>query len=424
MKDYTGLEPESKQSNFDHFTEQAGDVVTKAFQVKLAWSPTNEIRLTWSPQPSTAQLPWAEGAESASGRSASEALVYTDELQPLATVDEKPKKRRLQKELTSYAKRKIKGGCAVIKQTAERPGAFLTATVPGGTKEAIKAVSENSAALMNNLMEKLRKAHKRFFDEKHCEIPPFLCTTVWEPQKRGMLHLHTAFACDDSELYKYVKANWQKWWRQVLENLSDEIGVDLFQRKEGGTWRNMDAYPIVECRRIKKDVGRYLSKYMTKGVEDSQDTDDDGLTRWWYMSRQLADLVKFDSGDKKIPAQCQALAEKLALETILVAMPFEPDVMTMKHPKFGTACGVVLYVQEKDKEHVLIKMAEVLESKGNEFIRASWCLNEKGEFWWDGTTTPGDYFGTGDEDWDTEDIEESADLCAPFSASEKGGGMR
>lgn len=416
MSNHTGTKPERLQ----HFewAPQVGDRHLRVpFGVaRVRKGKGNEVRLTCGQVPEASAFVTGLKADMADRRSESEALVYTRELQPLATGESKSRSRRLQKQLTRYAKRTIKEGCAVMKDEAEKPGAFLTATVPGSTKLAMTTVAEHSHRLMNDITEKLRKAHSRFPRSNGENIPDMLLTVVWEPQKRGMLHLHAVMAIDDKDLYKYVKANWQKWWRQCLENLSDATGVDLFQRAEGGTWRNTEMYPRVECRRVKRDIGKYLSKYIAKGADGSQEPDDEGLTRWWYMSRPLLNLVKAHRQETKIPTACMAVAEKLLLDLVELAMPFEPDVFESKHPKFGTPCGYILYVDQSKADDVFIRMSEFLTAKENEYQRSPWQWNEAGEYSYD------ERAGNAAEEsgWINFDDEEEgagcAALVAPFSS--------
>lgn len=164
---------------------------------------------------------------------------------------------------------------------------FLTFTLPGSSEQAMRCIAEWSGYLVNTL---------NVWINYHVERK--LQFYVWEFQKRGALHLHwCAYAPDGVSPGEWESRARAEWYR-ALQAVSAKSGVDIFERRGGGTWKNSINKLQVRVVRCKKSVAAYLSKYMGKGLNSRsfavRSNGQNGLyfpSRWWGQSRQMKGLV-------------------------------------------------------------------------------------------------------------------------------------
>lgn len=157
---------------------------------------------------------------------------------------------------------KIREGGAVIDRfVGKHHSSMLTLTIPGGTREAFKAVADWSGWIANRLLQVIRRVPK--------SLPPVHWFFVWEHQKRGALHLHMCLAwkVHSEDRYALAEAIKNKWFECLLE-LEEKCGVDAFQPLGfRPSWRNVPSVWQWDCQEISKSVAGYFSKYCQKNSQ-------------------------------------------------------------------------------------------------------------------------------------------------------------
>lgn len=181
------------------------------------------------------------------------------------------------RKFTTYARGKVRDCAAVIEQDYGTDCWFITLTLPGSTDTALRACAAWSAYLMERVRQWIRDAGF-----------PNDVIAVWELQKRGALHMHLVVPRVSSETACPVPYGLHHAWCAMLARVSDEIGVDLFERKTGGTWRQRWDIVRSDMQKTSKSVARYLSKYISKGSAMIAQKAGFYPTRWWSTSRQLS----------------------------------------------------------------------------------------------------------------------------------------
>ena len=158
---------------------------------------------------------------------------------------------------------------------------FITLTVPGGTTAAFRAIAANSSRLVHNFKAWINK-----------RIPSKLDAYVWEYQKRGALHLHYVLHCPNKESREYIETNCQSQWIRQLDRLSEETGVDVYEKLDGSSWKHCKSVVRVAVETVKKSVSRYMSKYLSKSVRSgSNGSNFPHPARYYGVSRALHEAV-------------------------------------------------------------------------------------------------------------------------------------
>lgn len=170
------------------------------------------------------------------------------------------------------------GGCFSLPE--ENRIAFLTGTLPGGTDEAIAAISNHSSWVVHRLMTRIpqvlgvRAAELRWM-------------WVWEWQKRGALHWHCVLETPSSEQAHVLIDQFSRIWASVIDGLSRRSGVDCAKRRSGGTWAGQYEKWRNDAQIAVKEPYRYLAKYLSKGCGASDKGKKFFPKRWYSCSRAL-----------------------------------------------------------------------------------------------------------------------------------------
>lgn len=174
-------------------------------------------------------------------------------------------KQQSVKRFTRNAKQRILEAGAVVDKKCSKEATYeLTLTIPGSGIEVYDVVARWSGWIINRMTQIIRR-----LEAKGHEIYWFF---VWEHQKRGALHSHWCIACpDDSELSRKVcQVLRAKWW-ELLQELSDREGVDLFKNNGySKSWRDSPEVWQSNIAVIRKSVAAYFSKYCSKNVDTSK----------------------------------------------------------------------------------------------------------------------------------------------------------
>lgn len=157
---------------------------------------------------------------------------------------------------------------------------FLTGTLPGGTEEALTAISCHSGWIVHELLTHIpRMAGVSASD---CRF-----IWVWEWQERGALHWHGVFQFPSRQAAGLVFDGFVPLWIRVLESVGRRAGCDIAARLHGGTnsgdhsiWRNRAEW-------ARRNPSRYLAKYVSKANKSGAFCENFPPSRWYGISRSL-----------------------------------------------------------------------------------------------------------------------------------------
>ena len=333
------------------------------------------------------------------------ALVYSGKPQTLENGDLVPENRRRGRMLTAYARHTVREGAATLGLHYGKKVAFITLTIPGGTAEALNAVAEHSRYVLNLFLQRLRNRAANDLDY----------VGVWEWQGRGALHIHMALACPDESEFSYIERNHRHWWYRALTSLAEKTGVDVFQRLEGGSWKDDEDVLITQCAWVEKDVGRYMSKYVTKGNGDSAQEQWIPPGRWWFLSKPLWEKVKAQRWVEIYDTDGYGHAWELLDRAIGVGMSHATHHYEWRNPLTKELKGMIMYFDEGDKHNIFLEMTDAVEQAADpRDKRVLWRHQDTGELRSDPMN-----FSLGELTlwWEVDEYEDFgyADFSAPFS---------
>ena len=195
------------------------------------------------------------------------------------------KPRGPQNQFSSQAKRIVRNASELLGDN--RKISFLTLTLPPLHKE--------ETVLLHQKAHELIHRFNRWLTRRLLAAGlPGEIVAVREFQKRGALHWHLGFVgCDRPGNWAVSKDEVKAQWASCLRNL---LGREV----------NCDAATRIE--RVRKSIGRYLSKYMTKSNSASQGCGNDPLAdspepvavagRAWNVSNSLRRRIKVVRSEK------------------------------------------------------------------------------------------------------------------------------
>ena len=183
------------------------------------------------------------------------------------------------------AQRAMRRSAKVLDDFAAAPEEilFFTGTLPGSTRASFLALSQYSGYMIHRLKSWAVAAAGKF-EATYC----------WEWQKRGALHLHMAIYLPSSKGRRIIMAGMRDEWIRLLIAISDKSGVDLFARAGGrGSWRQHRHLVRARCEIVRKSVGAYLGKYLSKAATPgSQPGRYFYPSRWWGSTQGIKDILK------------------------------------------------------------------------------------------------------------------------------------
>lgn len=165
--------------------------------------------------------------------------------------------------------------CHVMERKFGRQGLFLTFTVPGKGEAVEKAIASWSGYIV-------KRVRQWFRDRLQAEHS--VCG-VWEFQRRGMLHLHIAVMSGNREGLDAIKMQFKQFWAALLVRLIELSGVNVcaasavMSRLPGGEDSQQS------CEWIRKSVGRYMSKYVSKAPREASKKVRYYPSRWVTIDR-------------------------------------------------------------------------------------------------------------------------------------------
>ena len=356
-------------------------------RVVLKLNASNGIRIGWAMGYGGSRTGGAFGAEQAGSEVRKDLLVSKLKPQSMTTDSEVCPKKRRSMSLSKKGGEAVQQACAVMQRAYKRKVAFITLTLPGGTPEAMQALADNSRQILNNYMQRVRdylrrNCHATQFSLSSSSLPTgeilqtgdaiagdehirqsYSYVGVWEPQKRGALHLHIALGVRGADEYRALKKLHKKWWIQTLATYSNKLGVDLFARAEGGTWADTPEVTRTECNRVKKDVGRYMTKYISKGKSGYGGLDFVAPHRWWFMSKALHEQVQAEKREFSRVVHSPAVAEEIFRRVAGEGAKLTDKQLSYANFYTGKQCGFVMYLPDENKHAVFERLCSLLEEE-------------------------------------------------------------
>ena len=265
------------------------------YRTTLEYYPNNEIRVSCRLAPAAPKDEWYSGYEDMAlpvEPYGPHPLVIREELETEGCPSDElkpgfgglPRKTRF----GLNAKRGLLRAGGAVDKLIKSPNEviFLTGTLPGSTPEAIQTLARYSSFAIHRLKAWINKY-----------IPQKKDFYVWELQRRGALHLHYAVVCPQQPIRARIIAGFASQWGRILASISEQSGVDVFARADGGSWRDRPDKWRFDAQEVRRSVAGYLSKYCGK---DSGKTADGvkayAPTRWWGVSRPLLEFCRELSG--------------------------------------------------------------------------------------------------------------------------------
>lgn len=346
--------------------------------------------------------------------------------------------------LTGYAAHILRESAAVLEREFGKNVLFITVTLPGSTREALATLANESRGVLNAFMQCFRDA----VDKKNSESAPttnfssggepslhfaghgtaggapnqWLACAVWEYQKRGALHLHLVVGVADPALQAVFQQSAKRWWIKTLRHYSKKTGVDLFGKKNGGSWKGAHLRYACKVEKVKKSVGRYMAKYLSKDARKFVEDGYNPPSSWWYLSEDLRALVMAERRLDAYRLVSIEEAQEQAVDIAELAQEMGGTVLVTENPFTGRACGYQVYFDNGRKQEFYEYAVIYLRAKhGTQLGELKGAPPLPDDYWEQYAfqksvnlmfdAVPLDTVAAG-----------YADFCAPSSASEEGGG--
>jgi hypothetical protein len=158
---------------------------------------------------------------------------------------------------------------------------FGTLTIPGSGWRIAAVIAASSGKIINRW--------KQIFRDNLTGTYSFF--SVWEWQKRGMLHLHFCVGSNQTDKLEKLRASLQTRWIQLLQDISWEYKIDVFRKNANWTWQDNTEMVQTDAVWVEKSIGRYLSKYASKASGTQKKPTYFCPSRWWSTDRKTTQLA-------------------------------------------------------------------------------------------------------------------------------------
>lgn len=393
-------------------------------EVRIKRFANNELRITMPQMVPPAKRRGSESGAAACLAAGEAALVYNDKVQHPVFEGSVSRSRPRPVKLTSYGAHIVREACAIIEGVYPRDSYFITLTLPGSTQEAIDTFAHHASGILNAYMQRVRHHLQRCSPKVTDGGEDLLACGVWEYQKRSALHFHLLIGSDNQRFVKLFRRQHKKWWRKILLHYSEKTGVDLFARAEGGSWKDSKSKPRCQFAKVRKSVTRYMAKYLAKGKAEIIRDGWAPPAMWFFRSNAVWKRVVAERRLNTIKFLAPGDMDAFFTQSLEVAQDAGGKVFFTENPFTGKTCGAVIYFENEAKDLVFEIWNETLEALRDEHD----CVQSRGDPWLGKSDNP--FANLCDAELIFEgkaldvDAALGADLCAPFSAPEKGGGMR
>lgn len=166
--------------------------------------------------------------------------------------------------------------CHVMEAKFGRQGLFLTFTIPGKGPVVEKAIGSWSGYIVKRV--------RQWFRDR-LQAPHSVCG-VWEFQRRGMLHLHIAVMSEAEQGLQEIEKGFREFWAGVLVRVMELSGVNVCAASEVYSWLPAGPNSQQDCKRIRKSVGRYMAKYVSKAPREAAKKVRYYPSRWVTVDRE------------------------------------------------------------------------------------------------------------------------------------------
>lgn len=189
------------------------------------------------------------------------------------------------KGISSNGQRNLRvGGYELQQVRSHHRVGFGTLTVPPLSDEDYVAVHENWPHIVRTFIQWLKR---RLASKGVIQYILYVSEIQTKREKKhGKSYLHLHFCYPASRKFDY------RWYVPASDmRVAWKRAVSSFAATE------LDFSASIDCVVVKKSVGRYLGKYLTKGVSDIQAAIGNGLPvaavgHWWGWSSALRDRVR------------------------------------------------------------------------------------------------------------------------------------
>ena len=263
-----------------------------------------------------------------------------------------------QRGFTKRARHTLLEAGAITDKLAGKNAICVTLTLPGSTQESIRALAAYTSWFTNNLMQPIRDWRVKF-DKK---IEYFY---VWEPQKRGALHIHICLMANPNQeslenlmkLGHKVKDSWYWLLKEMATTKPVKRfgkkggvlpGIDMFARANARgkikSWKNRPDKWEWDIQEVKKSVAAYFSKYAGKNAAPSskkQFTRGSKVycpSRWWGKSKGINEAIKANRFEYYVSVPnlqssslLEAVRQELELLPIVKAYSYPWQVLEHKY---------------------------------------------------------------------------------------------
>lgn len=247
--------------------------------------------------------------------------------------------------------------CWVASQKYDNQGIFCTGTLPSGAGVASFTVMSYSGWIVNRVKQLLRDSFCGAYTTVH----------VWENTKAGRPHFHMAVMSNDHEALLHMLVHWHDWWFGILRDLTRDTGVNLFERTvtTDGHVSLMSWYPLGEAtvsdaQMVRQDIGRYLSKYVSKGVRSESSNSFYHPSRWWGVDNK----TRKEAAQERIRLQIGGLpydAIKICLnESRATLGAWCEKQFNFTNPIYSTYGGTVVFIESGNDLTCLAQFAKYL----------------------------------------------------------------
>jgi len=219
--------------------------------------------------------------------------------------------RRGSRGLTSHGKRLLRSAASVMElELGKYVLGFWTATLPYVQQSELELVALRSSRIIHLLTAKLR-----YHQEKH-GLSGLFCG-CWELQSRGALHLHMCLHTKKGRWdkgYLITSELLDALWRESVETVCPELPPV--------SW-----VASCEISPVRKSVGAYMAKYISKGSDLDLPSDSPHPSSWYLCSEKLRVAV----AEKTTDCRCVAeYSEHVNLPKIAHCLARDLDVVLTK----------------------------------------------------------------------------------------------
>ena len=201
------------------------------------------------------------------------------------------RKRRGQKGITGKGKRTVRNAAWMLKKAYGRKRlGFLTITLPSFLErpDIMAALITDWSELVRQFTQQLsRIIEKRGFAARWVGVTEIQTGRFGEYEEPAP-HLHLIYYAHNGDYQWFISANEvREIWKNILEARVKNLLEEVYEVKTGAA---------VDMQQVKKDPGRYLSKYMSKGAEVITEMKEKNMasyipTAWWHCCMKLKKAI-------------------------------------------------------------------------------------------------------------------------------------